>query len=170
MADIASSKPGEVFLSGGDSSLEKPTSVHFGPDGKRIGTKRLGLDNIKERWCPLPVNSRILVVGYQNAFIADAQGTVQRKIQRRPDGMWLEHPDSASVAPDGSFAIVSGGSLWKTLFFLSLSSADGDPVRAIILPATCLDYCFAYHREVPGHLHRIGHLPLYSKGRASPFL
>jgi len=25
-----------------------------------------------------------------------------------------------------------------------LYSADGDPIRTVILPATCMDYCFAY--------------------------
>ncbi len=144
MADIAVNERGEVFLSGGDSFPEKPTYVHFGPDGQRVGTKQFALDNIKERWYPLPVNNRTLVVGYQDAFIVDADGKVQRKIQRRPDGMWLDHPDSASVAPDGSFAIVSGGSLRGTRFFVNLYSADGDPIRTVILPATCMDYCFAY--------------------------
>ncbi len=144
MADIAINEQGEVFLSGGDSFPEKPTYVHFGQDGKRVGTKQLGLDKITERWYPLPANNRVLVVGYQDAFIVDAEGKVQRKIQRRPDGMWLEHPDSASVAPDGSFAIVSGGSHRGTRFFVNLYSADGSPIRTIVLPDNCMSHCFAY--------------------------
>ncbi len=144
MGDIAINEQGEVFLSGGDSFPEKPTYVHFGPDGQRVGTKQFALDNIKERWYPLPTNNRTLVVGYHDAFIVDADGKVQRKIQRRPDGMWLEHPDSASVAPDGTFAIVSGGSLRGTRFFVNLYSAEGDPVRTVVLPDNCMSHCFAY--------------------------
>jgi sugar lactone lactonase YvrE len=144
MADIAINEQAEVFLSGGDSLPEKPTYVHFGPDGQRVGTKQFALDNIKERWYPLPVHDRTLVVGYHDAFIVDADGKVQRKIQRRPDGMWLEHPDSASVAPDGTFAIVSGGSLRWTHFFVNLYSADGDPIRTVVLPDSCMAHCFAY--------------------------
>lgn len=144
MADIAINEQAEVFLSGGDSFPEKPTYVHFGPDGQRVGMKQFALDNIKERWYPLPVNDRTLVVGYQDAFIVDADGKVRRKIQRRPDGMWLEHPDSASVAPDGTFAIVSGGSLRGTHFFVNLYSADGDPIRTVVLPDNCMAHCFAY--------------------------
>src|SRR5207245_1157087 len=60
MADIAINEQGEVFLSAGDSFPKNATYVHFGSDGKRIGTKQLGLDNIKERWYPLPANNRIL--------------------------------------------------------------------------------------------------------------
>ncbi|HWQ92846.1 MAG TPA: hypothetical protein VN673_14310 [Clostridia bacterium] len=144
MGDIAVNQQGEVFLSGGNSFPEKATYVHFDPSGARVGAKTLGLDTVRERWYPLPANNRILAVAYQAAFIVGEDGNVQRKIQRRPDGNWLEYPKSASIAPDGSFAIVSGNSLGGPRFFVNLYSADGEPIRTIVLPTNCVEHCFAY--------------------------
>jgi sugar lactone lactonase YvrE len=144
MAHIGIGENGEIFLSSGDSFPETARYIHFGADGKRLGVKQLGLDTIQEKWYPLPTQGRVLVLGYHDAFIVSSEGKVLRKIERRPDGNWLEHPELASVAPNGSFAIVSGGLLRGTRFIVNLYSLEGEPIRTVVLPSSCMDYCFAF--------------------------
>ena len=141
MAHLGVTDNGEVFLGSGDGS----GYLHFDPDGKRLGVKQLRLDEIQEKWYPLPMEGRLLVLGYHEAFIVDNQDKVLQKIQRRPDRNWLEHPQQASVAPDGSFAIVSGeGFSTDRPWFVSLYSPEGEPVRTVPMPAACNKYVFAF--------------------------
>lgn len=80
-----------------------------------------------------------------NAFLVEGDGKVIRSIERRPDRNWLDVTRDASVAPDGSFAIVTGGGYWyKKSWLVSLYSAAGNPVRILSFPAACMDFCFAY--------------------------
>jgi len=54
------------------------------------------------------------------------------------DGLWLERPESASVAPDGSIAVVSRGmsGIDKIGIAVSIYSSVGEPIRTFTLPGT----------------------------------
>ncbi len=144
-ATLGVTPEGAVFLSDGEGFPEAPRFIHFAPEGQRIGVKRLSLDSITENWYPLPFEGRLLVLGYHAAFIVGRDDKVIRTIQRRPDGNWLENPELASIAPGGSFAIVSGRGFYaKRTWFVNLYSPVGDPVRTITMSAACMDSCFAY--------------------------
>ena len=142
---IAASTDGTVSFTDGEGFPGNPRYIQYAPDGHRIGTKQFGLDPITEHWYGIPNSSKFLVVGYQSAFLTDADGNVARIIKRRPDRNWLELTRGASVAPNGSFAILSGGSHssgkhWQ----VNLYSADGEPVRMVTMPGALMDSWFTY--------------------------
>jgi sugar lactone lactonase YvrE len=148
-AQIAVSPAGRVFVSDGDSFPDVPRFVEFQTDGERVGVKRLGLDTIKEHWFPLPARGTLLVLGYHDAFLVDQNDKVTRTIQRRPDRNWLETTKDASVAPDGSFAILTGGGYWfKKPWLINQYTPDGDPIRTVNMPGECMDFCFAYAGKI----------------------
>jgi hypothetical protein len=114
-------------------------------DGRRLGAKQFSLDTVSQAWHPLPSGEQILIVGYHDAFMVDRDGQIIRTIQRRPDHNWLEQPRGASVAPDGSFAIVtSGGYAAGEPWQVNLYKASGEPVRTINMPNACMASFFAY--------------------------
>jgi hypothetical protein len=130
-AQMTVADAGDIYLapSGSESYL------HFAPDGKRVGIENLGLDSIKEEWYAQHGTDRRWVLGYEKVFLVDAAGKVSRTIDRRPDRRWLERPDEASVAPDGSIAVVSGaGPFDRGSAAVSLYSAEGEPKACFLLP------------------------------------
>jgi hypothetical protein len=142
--ELSATYDGEVYLSEGvGTSSGKPSFIHFGMDGRRIGTRRFDLDEISQKLYALPKGGHLLV-GYQDAFLLDANARPRRTIQRRPDRNWLGRPELASVAPDGSFAIVTGGLFGKESWQVHLYSASGDPLRSVDMPPACLGYGFAF--------------------------
>jgi len=144
-AQIAVFPDGSVFVTGGDSFPDSTGFVGFQPGGQRIGIKQLSLDTIKERWFPSPTASNLLVLGFHDAFLVDQNDNVIRTIQRRPDRNWLEATEGASVAADGTFAILTGGGYWsKTSWQVNLYTPNGNPIRTISMPAECMNFCFAY--------------------------
>ena len=139
-AHLAVKDDGSLFFSDGDSSR----FVQYAPDSRRLGFKELGLDDVREEWHPLPAD-RMLVLGYQNAFLVNGDGKVSRTIQRRSDRKWLGVTRGASVARDGSFAVLSGDGYWfKRFWHVNIYNENGDPIRMVTLPATFTDFCFAY--------------------------
>ena len=119
--------------------------ISFDSHGDRVGTRQLGLDVISERWYSLPGEGKRLVLGYQATWVVNGYDKVIAMIRRRPDGKWLDGSDRASVATDGSFAIIVGaargdGPIWTA----NLYTASGDPIRTVKLPAACERYFFTY--------------------------
>ena len=122
---------GDVYLVG---SIQLDSKyVHFSPQGERIGLKGLGLDRVREEWIAQPTTPNIWVVGYQRVFLVDGQGKVQKTIERRADGKWLERIGPAAVATDGSLAVVAftsekdSSETWS----LNLYSPIGEAVRTL---------------------------------------
>lgn len=136
---------GSVFLSDGAGAGERAGFLQFDPTGKRVGFRKLGLDSITEQWHALPAAGRMLVLGFNNAFLVDAAGKTERTIRRGADGTWLHRPGDASVAPDGSFAIctVNRFNTGKPPT-LHLFDANGDTRQSLTLPEGSLSYTFAY--------------------------
>jgi hypothetical protein len=144
-AHAAAFDDGTVYFSDGESFPGKPRFIQYAPNGQRVGVKEFGLDQVKEHWYAQTQAPHFLVLGYQNAFLVDGIGKVARTIKRRPDRNWLDVTSGASVAADGSFAILSGGGHWLGKpWHVNLYSATGEPVRLVTMPAGFMDSCFAY--------------------------
>ena len=106
------------------------------------------MDSVTEELFPLKSDEHLLVKGYHEAFLLDRNRVLLRTIQRRPNRNWLAHVCCASVAADGTFALLADdGRTYDAPREVSLYTASGDPVRTIQLPAECLNYCFAYTEE-----------------------
>ena len=104
---ITVSGSGDVYL--GLGVLGNDRVLRFSPDGKRIGTEALTLNDVSETWYAQPRTGRRWVVGYEKVYLIDGKGAVVRTITRRADGLWLERPENASVTANGSIAVVSHG-------------------------------------------------------------
>jgi hypothetical protein len=130
------SDSGDVYL--GLDVLKNNQYLHFSPLGKRVGIEALKLDDISEKWYAQPGTGRRWVLGYEKVYLIDGTGATIRTIMRRADGFWLEHPENASVAADGSLAIVSRdrSRLDDGVLAVSLYSPQGEPIRTFTLPTT----------------------------------
>ena len=145
MPRLAVSDAGDVYLGLGDRrsrglSQRREEYLHFAHDGTRLGEEHLGIDWPREDWYFQPGTGNRWVVGYQDVFLADPDGNVIRKIAKRSDGTWIECPGHASVASDGSIAVVvgpvdtydDGGDVYVNVY-----SATAEPGMLTKLPA-CL--------------------------------
>ena len=143
-AQVAVRSDGTVFARGDTTRF-----IQFGLDRHRLGVKRIDVDTVTQHWYPLPNGDHTLIVGYHDAYIVDGAGEVIRTIQRRPNRNWLEQPRGASIAADGSFAIITGGGYadgkpWE----VHLYTAAGEPIRTIEMPNACLSSFFVYTGKV----------------------
>ncbi len=122
------SDDGHVYLSLGDLVLDRVGQyLHFSPDGTRQGIETLALDSIREDWYLQPGTGNRWVVTYEKIYLVNPAGTLLKTIERCPDRKWLEHPSRASVAPDGSLAVIAQGAV-------NLFSAAEEPIRTIPTP------------------------------------
>jgi hypothetical protein len=129
LSQLTVSDEGHVYLSlGGAGGGRNGQHIHFSPDGNRRGIDRLDLDEISQDWYSQPGTGHRWVVAYEKIFLVDRAGGVLKTIERCPDRKWLEHPARASVAPDGSLAVLARGAV-------NLYGASGEPIRTIPLPA-----------------------------------
>jgi sugar lactone lactonase YvrE len=136
MPHLTASDAGDVYLGLADAG--GPHYLHFGRDGKRLGIEELKLDAVSQDWYAQPGTGRRWVLGYEKVFLVDGAGAVLRTIARRADGLWLERPDQASVAADGSIAVTSrrASLAAEGPIAVSLYSPQGEPIRAFTLPPT----------------------------------
>ena len=75
----------------------------------------------------------------EKVYLIDEKGAVFRTITRRADGLWLERPETAATAPDGSNAVVSGGKQMRMEggeLAVSLYSPQAEPILTFPLPKT----------------------------------
>jgi hypothetical protein len=125
---------GHVFLSSEEDRgiLGVRSFVHWGPDGRRIGIEHLGLDPVAERWLVQPRTKNRWVLASKGAWLVDPKGDRLATLERRPDGTWLGAPGEASVAPDGSIAILCGSTRRQDpAMEIIVYAADGSPGRQI---------------------------------------
>lgn len=127
---VTTTDAGDVYLSVGNIVRgRRGEYLHFSATGKRLGVKLLRTD----RWYFQPGTGNGLALAYEQAYLVSPTGKTLRSINRRPDGSWLERPYRASIAPDGSFAILAQNSD-RPGTAANLYKRDGAPVRTITLP------------------------------------
>ncbi|MBX3356822.1 MAG: hypothetical protein KF745_00185 [Phycisphaeraceae bacterium] len=151
---------GSITIAGDGEVYSRPTSIgpgksrylSFDAAGNRVGLQPCRSDDVSEEWFFRPGTQECVVVGYERAFLYDADQEMTRTLERRADQLWLDYPFSAAVAPDGSFAILarapfgSGGIPSSVTLF----SAAGDalethelPEESIIARAAASDHAVA---------------------------
>ncbi len=131
---LSVSDSGDIYLGMGLQSRV----LHYSPEGKRVAIEEAKLDEIGENWYAQPGTARRWVLGYEKVHLIDEKGAVARTITRRADGLWLEHPERASTAPDGSIAVLSRGKGRRRLddgeLAVSVYSPQAEPVFTFTLP------------------------------------
>ncbi len=128
LPQITVSDDAQVYLRlGGVESDRDGQYLHFSAEGKRMGAEKLELDQISQDWYFQPRTGNRWVVAYNRIFLVDRAGTVLKSINRCPNEDWLGATGHASVAPDGSLAVVARGSV-------NLYSATGAGTGTIPIP------------------------------------
>jgi len=136
---------GAITVAGDGTICYRPTDcagpgadqyLKFNADGTRDGFEKTLFTEVSEYWYFRPGSQDRLVIGYERAWLVPAGGKPSRMIERRADGRWLEHPDHAAFAPDGSFVILAEPS---NMFRNDQSSVTyynpvGDPMKTFDLP------------------------------------
>lgn len=169
--NLTISDAGEIFVSREAKSSYKASGgyLHFSAKGDCQGVARLNLDSITEEWHFQPGTGRRWVRCYYEIALADATDRVTKRIERRPDGHWLEGPDALAVASDGSMVVFDcafQNSASKPS--LNVYSADGEPVKTFPTPAVLGRYLkIAFHGEWIAATGYDGPLALFDrKGKA----
>ncbi|MFA5206171.1 MAG: hypothetical protein WC708_17380, partial [Lentisphaeria bacterium] len=83
-----------------------PKYLHFDNGFGRVGWAKVDVDKIRQEWYFQPTADLCWIVGYHDLFLVRGREVV-RQISRRADGRWLEYPDVAAVACDGSLAVLA---------------------------------------------------------------
>lgn len=109
--------------------------LHFDPRGRRLSFEQTALDREYggERH-PQPGADRFLVTDLDAIYLTNAAHKLQRKIQRRADGNWLDLVLDVAVASDGAFAVLTQASAGSESSALSLYQRDGRALRTTALP------------------------------------
>jgi hypothetical protein len=133
---IAVSPQGEVFYSG-----DVPTDqfqYHFDDKMRWRGKIHLDVDTIRQELYFQPSGPLSWVQGYEEVILLRDLRTVVRKITRRADRKWLEHPSALGVAPDGSIAVVARSETGE----VSLNTYDpkGEPRTTYVGPKEWTDF------------------------------
>jgi hypothetical protein len=144
---------GDVYASRKASpEIGHPEFLHYDAKGRRLGVEALDIDHISQKWIAQPESARRWVLGYENVFLVDFDDKVVRRIERDGQRHWLLGPGPASVAADGSLALVSANAIVQdvenghrdgygsvTIYSASgeaLSSWPGPAHRAATSPST----------------------------------
>jgi hypothetical protein len=90
-------------------STAKNAYARFAPDGSRHGE----IEARERIWQPVfsPRNGAVYACGPQKCVVElDADFQPRAKIERAPDGTWLENQDGPAIAPDGAVALLDAAS------------------------------------------------------------
>jgi hypothetical protein len=121
--------PGEISL----RLFDNTHYLRLSAEGRWIPTGASKLRDGSEEWYAQPGTGRRWVLGDNRAYLVDADGSVVRTIDRRPNSSaLLSHPSHASVAADGSIAVVSSV---DPMHAVSIYSPRGEPLHTFKLPA-----------------------------------
>lgn len=122
---------GDVYIARRGSGDDGLDFLQYSASGQRVGVVSLSLDDeVSQDWHAQPGGTNRLIVGYDNVYRVDEQDAILRRIERSADGQWLDKPSLASVASDGSFVVISGGTPAQPL-----GSAISPPARASLFSA-----------------------------------
>ena len=122
---------GDVYVNT-SNNYENCTLVRFSAEGQKLDTLKLDYGRMK----PLGNAGQLLYSKWNSLRILSASGEFIRKIDRQPDGNWMEDISGLGVAENGDFAVATSHlhSLPKLPNSVNLFSAKGDPVRTIVVP------------------------------------
>ncbi len=100
------------------------------------GVQREELQFAYGRVQPLGITGSFLSEDRSSVSMIKQSGELVRKIERQPDGNWLEDVDGIKVARNGEFAVLTThfNSVPKLPNSINLFSATGDPIRTLAFP------------------------------------
>lgn len=127
---------GAIYYLPASFSLNGSRYLKIGADGKRVGFQKAISGEVCDEWFFRRQSQERLVLGYERAFLTDAEGIKTKTIERRADRRWLDKPDQAAFAPDGSFIILARPSSWADgdSTSVTLFSAAGEALKTFDLP------------------------------------
>jgi hypothetical protein len=132
---MAVAPDGAVFIS---PDMSGSSYIRFDRNLKRTGRVRMELDDVDQNWHFQPFGPLCWIGGYEDVFLVKDLRKVVRKISRRADWRWLEHPSSIGVAPDGSIAVVAASQSGEVS--LNTYSPTGDPRATYVGPRGWSDF------------------------------
>ncbi|HSF18118.1 MAG TPA: hypothetical protein VLK65_21460 [Vicinamibacteria bacterium] len=103
-AQLSVSGDGTVYLSNRDRDLY----LLFDADGQRVERRPTRLDTIAEDWYAQPKGSDLWITTMEDLFLTDTTGNFVHRIRRHGDRTWLDSPNAAAVASDGTVALLTG--------------------------------------------------------------
>ncbi|MGH7131371.1 MAG: hypothetical protein ACREJO_05445 [Phycisphaerales bacterium] len=123
--------PDDQYINGGRKGY-----LRFDAEGRRVGFEDLGSKASAGHWYFQPGTRKRWAVGFDALALVDADGKVVRNIDKRPNGDWLERPQHAAVARDGSLAVVATPDGWDARgpATINIYKPDGSPVKTLPLP------------------------------------
>ena len=129
---ITVSRTGDIYVALDMSGNSR--YLHFGKDMTRKGwVQQVDTDKISQEWYFQPDSDLCWVVGYNNVFLVKKNlNKIIQKISRRADGRWLEYPDHAAVAADGSLVALARSQ--SGTYSINSYSPSGDAQNTFDLP------------------------------------
>jgi hypothetical protein len=130
---IAVSRAGDIYIS---LNLSGAKYLHFRKDMTREGWATLiDTDKIRQKWYFQPASDLTWVMGNNDIFLVQGLSKIIKKISRRADGLWLEYPEQAAVAADGSLAVLARTqSEASGTYSINIYSSSGDARKTFALP------------------------------------
>lgn len=121
-----------IYIKANEEYEEASKLIRFSSDG----IQREEIQFAFRRVQPLGITGSFLSVDLSSVSMINQSGELVRKIDRHPDGNWLEDVDGIKVAHNGEFAVLTThfNSVPKLPNAISLFSANGDPIRTLVLP------------------------------------
>lgn len=114
--------------------------IEFTPTGERIGRRKLP-DALEDalKWFGRVVyqpNGNCWMVLMNQVVLTQPDGTELKRVERRPDGNWLNHVEAAAMGPDGGLALLSGtlGDWESAAQRISTYTSAGEPLMTAPLP------------------------------------
>lgn len=122
---------GDFYIKANEE-YEASKVIRFSSDG----VQREELQFAYGRVQPFGITGSFLSEDRSSVSIIKSNGELVRKIERQPDGNWLEDVDGIKVARNGEFAVLTThfNSVPKLPNSINLFSATGDPIRTLAFP------------------------------------
>ena len=136
-AKITVSDEGEMYVFGDELSFDGSVRyVHYSLTGERARLARSdSLGEMCNGWYCQPKTGVRWIVGSHRVFRVGSDGRILSTITRCPDNRWLARPGHASVAQDGSLAVVARNAV-------HIYTASGEPIRTMV-PSSSIENSFA---------------------------
>jgi len=122
---------GDIYVKA-KGDFDVPTVIRFSSDGIKREEFQLAFRQVQ----PLGNTGHLLFEDLSSVGIIKPSGELVRKIDRQPDGNWLEDVKGIRVGRNGEFAVLTihFNSIPNLPDSINLFSALGDPIRTLAIP------------------------------------